>query len=29
VGNMGKSGLPVVVALNRFISDTDAEFAVV
>ena len=29
VGNMGKFGLPVVVALNRFTSDTDAEFAVV
>ena len=26
---MGKFGLPVVVALNRFTSDTDAEFAVV
>jgi len=29
VENMGKFGLPVVVALNRFTSDTDAEFAVV
>ena len=29
VANMGKFGLPVVVALNRFTSDTDAEFAVV
>ena len=27
--NMGKFGLPVVVALNRFTTDTDAEFAVV
>jgi len=29
VENMGKFGLPVVVALNRFTGDTDAEFAVV
>ena len=29
VENMGKFGLPVVVALNRFTSDTEAEFAVV
>ncbi len=29
VENMEKFGLPVVVALNRFSSDTDAEFAVV
>ena len=29
VGNMGKFGLPVVVALNQFLSDTEAEFAVV
>ena len=29
VENMGKFGLPVVVALNRFTSDTDAEFDVV
>ncbi|HTN11072.1 MAG TPA: formate--tetrahydrofolate ligase [Acetobacteraceae bacterium] len=29
VENMGKFGLPVVVALNRFTSDTDAEIAVV
>ena len=29
VENMGKFGLSVVVALNRFSSDTDAEFAVV
>ena len=29
VENMGKFGLPVVVALNRFTSDTDAEFAIV
>ena len=29
VENMGKFGLPVVVALNRFTSDTPAEFAVV
>ena len=29
VENMGKFGLPVVVALNRFTSDTDAEFTVV
>ncbi len=29
VENMAKFGLPVVVALNRFTSDTDAEFAVV
>jgi formate--tetrahydrofolate ligase len=29
VGNMEKFGLPVVVALNHFTSDTDAEFAVV
>jgi formate--tetrahydrofolate ligase len=27
--NLGKFGLPVVVALNHFVSDTDAEFAVV
>ena len=27
VENMGKFGLPVVVALNHFTSDTDAEFA--
>jgi ribonuclease E len=26
---MGKFGLPVVVALNRFTSDTDAEIAAV
>jgi formate--tetrahydrofolate ligase len=29
VENMGKFGLPVVVALNRFTSDTDAEIAAV
>jgi len=29
VENMAKFGLPVVVGLNRFTSDTDAEFAVV
>ncbi len=29
VENMGRFGLPVVVALNRFSSDTDAEIAVV
>ena len=29
VENMGKFGLPVVVALNHFTGDTDAEFAVV
>ena len=29
VENMGKFGLPVVVALNRFTSDTEAEFAAV
>ena len=29
VENMGKFGLPVVVALNRFVSDTPAEFAAV
>ena len=29
VENMGKFGLPVVVALNRFTSDTDAEVAAV
>ncbi|WP_043830649.1 formate--tetrahydrofolate ligase [Muricoccus aerilatus] len=29
VANMGKFGLPVVVALNRFTSDTDAEIAAV
>jgi formate--tetrahydrofolate ligase len=29
VENMQRFGLPVVVALNRFTSDTDAEFAVV
>ena len=29
VENLQKFGLPVVVALNRFTSDTDAEFAVV
>ncbi len=29
VENLGKFGLPVVVALNHFVSDTDAEFAVV
>ena len=29
VENMGKFGLPVVVALNQFTSDTPAEFAVV
>ncbi|MBC7799741.1 MAG: formate--tetrahydrofolate ligase, partial [Gemmatimonadaceae bacterium] len=29
VENLGKFGLPVVVALNQFTSDTDAEFAVV
>jgi formate--tetrahydrofolate ligase len=29
VENMGKFGIPVVVALNRFTSDTDAEIAVV
>ena len=29
VENLEKFGLPVVVALNRFTSDTDAEFAVV
>ncbi|CAH2600394.1 Formate--tetrahydrofolate ligase [Rhodovastum atsumiense] len=29
VENMGKFGLPVLVALNRFTSDTDAEIAVV
>ena len=29
VENMGRFGLPVVVALNRFTSDTDAEFAAV
>jgi formate--tetrahydrofolate ligase len=29
VGNMEKFGLPVVVALNHFTSDTEAEFAVV
>ena len=29
VENLGKFGLPVVVALNRFTSDTAAEFAVV
>ena len=29
VENMGKFGLPVVVALNRFTGDTEAEFAVV
>ena len=29
VENMSKFGLPVVVALNRFTSDTDAEFEVV
>src|SRR5271165_6169249 len=27
--NLGKFGMPVVVALNHFVSDTDAEFAVV
>ncbi len=27
--NLGKFGLPVVVALNHFVSDTDAEFAAV
>jgi formate--tetrahydrofolate ligase len=26
---LGKFGMPVVVALNHFVSDTDAEFAVV
>jgi len=29
VENLGKFGMPVVVALNHFVSDTDAEFAVV
>ena len=29
VENLGKFGLPVVVALNRFTSDTEAEFAVI
>jgi formate--tetrahydrofolate ligase len=29
VENMGRFGLPVVVALNRFTSDTEAEFAAV
>jgi formate--tetrahydrofolate ligase len=29
VENMGRFGLPVVVALNRFMSDTEAEFAAV
>ena len=29
VENLGKFGLPVVVALNRFSTDTDAEFAAV
>ncbi len=29
VENMGKFGLPAIVALNRFATDTDAEFAVV
>ena len=29
VENMGRFGLPAVVALNRFTSDTEAEFAVV
>jgi formate--tetrahydrofolate ligase len=29
VENLGKFGVPVVVALNHFVSDTDAEFAVV
>jgi formate--tetrahydrofolate ligase len=29
VENMGKFGLPVVVALNRFTGDTDAEYAAV
>jgi formate--tetrahydrofolate ligase len=27
--NLGKFGMPVVVAVNHFVSDTDAEFAVV
>ena len=29
VENLGKFGMPVVVALNHFLSDTDAEFAMV